>query len=61
MLRLRGFSRIIGAAEGIEKIRELVDWGRGQRLFCLTGLGMGGNLGGEVEDCCLEIAARAGP
>ena len=22
---------------------------------------MGGNLGGEVEDCCLEIAARAGP
>jgi len=33
-----------------------------QRLFCLTGLGMGGSLGGEVkEDCCLEIAARAGP
>ena len=30
-------------------------------IFVLTGLGMWGNLGGEVEDCCLEIAARAGP
>jgi len=37
-----------------------VDWGRGQRLFRLTGLGMGGNLGGGPGDWHLEIAARAG-
>ena len=29
-------------------------------FFVLTGLGMWGNPGGEVEDCWLEIAARAG-
>jgi len=55
---LRGF---LGGTEGIEKIRELVDWGRGQRLFRLIRLGMWGNLGGEVEDCWVETAARAGP
>ena len=58
---LRGFLGATEGTEGIERIRELVDWGRGQRIFVLTGLGIWGNLGGEVEDCWLEIAARAGP
>ena len=34
--------------------------GGAQRLFCLTGLGMWGNLGGGPGDWQLEIAAKAG-